>query len=305
MNDFPAKILLLGEYSILTGSMGIAVPYPPFSGSLQFPSPTHDHDDEEISRQSNRRLRFLLEYLNSDPEKTNCLDVSQFKIDISDGLYFRSNIPQGYGVGSSGALTAAIFDRYAAPECKKYALPVVRKMLAGIEQLFHGTSSGLDPMVSYTKAPVVIGEDHTIETLNINPGELLSNLGAFLIDTGSTSSTAGLVSWFRDRLQDPDYHQHFNHNYLPVVNRCTGAVRAFNKQEFFDALFHISAFQLEFFTPMIPASFRNLLSESLSSGSHLLKLCGSGGGGYLLGFSRNPSLTAEWALERNLSCLFL
>lgn len=305
MSNFPAKILLLGEYSILTGSRGIAVPYPPFSGSLQFPATSPDHDDEETSRQSNRHLKFLLEYLASDSEKSNFLDVSQLRSDIGNGLFFRSNIPQGYGVGSSGALTAAIFDKYASPGYKKSELTDVRKMLAGIEQLFHGTSSGLDPMVSYTKAPVVIGEDHTIETLNINPGELLSNLGAFLIDTGSTSSTAGLVSWFRDRLQDPDYHQHFNHNYLPVVNRCTGAVRAFNKQEFFDALFHISAFQLEFFTPMIPASFRNLLSESLSSGSHLLKLCGSGGGGYLLGFSRNPSLTAEWALERNLSCLFL
>jgi mevalonate kinase len=28
-------------------------------------------------------------------------------------MYFDSSIPQGYGVGSSGALVAAIYDRYA------------------------------------------------------------------------------------------------------------------------------------------------------------------------------------------------
>ena len=29
------------------------------------------------------------------------------------GMYFDSSIPQGYGVGSSGALVAAIYDKYA------------------------------------------------------------------------------------------------------------------------------------------------------------------------------------------------
>lgn len=305
MNDFPAKILLLGEYSILTGSMGIAVPYPPFSGSLQFPSPTLSHDEEESSRQSNQHLKLLLEYLISDPERTGCLDVSQLRNDITDGLFFRSNIPQGYGVGSSGALTAAIFDRYALPECKNCELSEVRKMLAGIEQLFHGTSSGLDPMVSYIKAPVIIGEKDSIETMNVHPDELLTALGTFLIDTGSTRSTAGLVSWFREQLLNPEYQHQFCHNYLPYVNRCIGAVSANNRQVFFDTLQQISSFQLKHFTPMIPVPFREHFQESLASETHLLKLCGSGGGGYLLGFTRNPSLTKEWIRERKLSCMFL
>ena len=29
-------------------------------------------------------------------------------------MYFDSSIPQGYGVGSSGALVASIYDKYAA-----------------------------------------------------------------------------------------------------------------------------------------------------------------------------------------------
>lgn len=305
MNEFPAKILLLGEYSILAGSMGVAVPYPPFSGSLQFPSTTLSHEEEESSRQSNRRLKFLLEYLISNPERSGCLDTSRFRNDISDGLFFRSNIPQGYGVGSSGALTAAIFDRYASPGCKKYELPEIRKTLAGIEQLFHGTSSGLDPVVSYAKAPVVIGENGTIQALDVNPSELLAGYGTFLIDTGSTSSTAGLVNWFREQLQETDYQQLFNRNYLPQVNRCVRAVTADNKKEFLGALHQVSSFQLEHFAPMIPVPFREYFRESLASGTHLLKLCGSGGGGFLLGFTINKPFTQEWLTRRNLTAFFL
>jgi mevalonate kinase len=40
-------------------------------------------------------------------------DLAELKNDVETGMYFDSSIPQGYGVGSSGALVAAIYDRYA------------------------------------------------------------------------------------------------------------------------------------------------------------------------------------------------
>ena len=43
-------------------------------------------------------FRFAFERLDADLEK---------------GMYFDSSIPMGYGVGSSGAIVAAIYDRYA------------------------------------------------------------------------------------------------------------------------------------------------------------------------------------------------
>lgn len=33
--------------------------------------------------------------------------------DLQEGMYFDSSIPRGYGVGSSGAIVAAIYDKYA------------------------------------------------------------------------------------------------------------------------------------------------------------------------------------------------
>ena len=40
--------------------------------------------------------------------------MEHFRNDVNSGMYFDSSIPQGYGVGSSGALVAAIYDKYAA-----------------------------------------------------------------------------------------------------------------------------------------------------------------------------------------------
>jgi mevalonate kinase len=35
--------------------------------------------------------------------------LAELKNDVETGMYFDSSIPQGYGVGSSGALVAAIY----------------------------------------------------------------------------------------------------------------------------------------------------------------------------------------------------
>ena len=40
-------------------------------------------------------------------------NIEKLNADIADGMYFDSSIPQGYGVGSSGALVAAIYSEYA------------------------------------------------------------------------------------------------------------------------------------------------------------------------------------------------
>ena len=40
-------------------------------------------------------------------------DWEALEKDLAQKMYFDSSIPQGYGVGSSGALVAAIYDQYA------------------------------------------------------------------------------------------------------------------------------------------------------------------------------------------------
>ena len=72
---------------------------------------SEDESDKAID--SNKKLNDFFNYLKAlnDPEIQLRLD--EFKRDIDHNMHFDSSIPQGYGVGSSGALVAAVYDKYA------------------------------------------------------------------------------------------------------------------------------------------------------------------------------------------------
>ncbi|WP_436570317.1 GHMP family kinase ATP-binding protein, partial [Klebsiella pneumoniae] len=74
--------------------------------------------------------------------------------ELDKGLFFRSDIPQGFGLGSSGALVAAIFLRYLdkagdfKDELKHLTMDRIQNLksyLGALEGYFHGKSSGIDP----------------------------------------------------------------------------------------------------------------------------------------------------------------
>ena len=109
-NSFPSKILLFGEYTIIRNSNALAVPFELFEGSLVFPKKDSKHGQNN----KDGELFAFSKYLKniSLPFDDCSIDTDSFSFDVSQGLTFESSIPQGYGVGSSGALCSAIFQRY-------------------------------------------------------------------------------------------------------------------------------------------------------------------------------------------------
>ena len=72
---------------------------------------------------------------------------------------------------------------------------------------------------------------------------------------------------------------------IPFNDNC---IKAFLKGEAKDLLSNVkelSHFLIAHLDPMIPKKFRKVWKQGLESESYYLKLCGSGGGGYLLGFA--------------------
>ena len=49
----------------------------------------------------------------------------------------------------------------------------------------------------------------------------------------------------------------------------------------------LSKLLLENFKPMIPDHFQELWQKGLDTNAYYLKLCGSGGGGFVLGFTKD------------------
>ena len=103
-----AKILLFGEYGLIKDSKGLSIPYNFYKGALK-----HSQNHSALSKESNTILQDYLQYLKTIDTNLVRFKLDQMALDISDGMYFDSSIPRGYGVGSSGALVAAIYDRYA------------------------------------------------------------------------------------------------------------------------------------------------------------------------------------------------
>jgi mevalonate kinase len=49
----------------------------------------------------------------------------------------------------------------------------------------------------------------------------------------------------------------------------------------------LSKVVLDNFKPMIPKAFHKIWKNGIESNAYYLKLCGSGGGGYILGFTED------------------
>ena len=110
---FSSKILLFGEYSIVLNSIGFAIPYPLYEGRLNLKAANEDKD-------SQKKILEYIEYLKIKEKNLPGFDWLKINKDVTNSLFFKSNIPQGYGLGSSGALVAAFYDRYA----KKKYIPI-------------------------------------------------------------------------------------------------------------------------------------------------------------------------------------
>lgn len=82
----------------------MSIPYNFYNGALKVDeNPT----DEAIkSNASLKRFADYLEQLQNEQPGLVTFNIELLKADINRGMYFDSSIPQGYGVGSSGALVS-------------------------------------------------------------------------------------------------------------------------------------------------------------------------------------------------------
>jgi mevalonate kinase len=290
---FFAKILLFGEYSVIFNSMGLTIPYTYFSGSLNLPD-EKKYTNLDFALKSNSDLRDYAAYLKQlfYEQSETIIDFDRLENDLDNGLYFESTIPQGYGLGSSGALVAAIYDNYALNpiEAKrnidKEKLSKLKTCFAQMESYFHGTSSGLDPLNSYMQYPLLIENKNTIKTVNI-PQNLDDKFAIFLINTGSTGKTEPLVKLFMNWSEQETFYKLLTEKLIHYNNQSIQALISGHFNQFFHSLKELSNFEYHHFRPMIPNGFRAVWYEGMENDAFQLKLCGSGGGGFLLGFTKN------------------
>ena len=280
---FYSKILLFGEYGIIEDSKGLSIPYNFFNGALKIT----DSSNEE-SKKSNVVLSQFSAYLKTTDIN---LDLNSFDKHIEKGMYFDSSIPKGYGVGSSGALVAAVYEKYAnnkitvLENLTREKLLVLKEIFSKMESFFHGKSSGLDPLNSYLSIPILIKSKNDINVTGI-PSQKSKGSGAvFLLDSGQTGSTAPMVNIFMEKMKKEGFRNMLNSQFIKHTNICVDSFLNGDINNLFKSTKKLSQVVFENFKPMIPKEFHDLWEKGIDNGSYFLKLCGSGGGGYILGFA--------------------
>ncbi len=302
---FYSKILLFGEYGIIKDSKGLSIPYNFYNGALKV-----DENPNEEAVKSNQSLKRFTTYLKGlSPDLVN-FDMETLLNDVNSGMYFDSSIPQGYGVGSSGALVAAIYDKYAADKITvlenltREKLLKLKTIFSEMESFFHGKSSGLDPLNSYLSLPILINSKDNIEATGI-PSQRSDGKGAvFLLDSGIVGETAPMVSIFMENMKNEGFRSMLKEQFIKHTDACVDDFLNGDIKSLFKNTKQLSKVVLNNFKPMIPKQFHEVWKNGIETNDYYLKLCGSGGGGYILGFTENIDNAREALKGQKLEVVY-
>lgn len=285
---FYAKILLFGEYGIIKDSKGLAIPYNSYQGALKYGNLELD----DTAKDSNKHLRNFVTYLETIDSSIVSFDFNRLEEDLNRGLYFDSSIPRGYGVGSSGALVASIYEAYSNDKITvlenltKSKLLQLKEIFSTMESYFHGKSSGLDPLNSYLSLPILINSKEHIEPAGI-PSQREGKGAVFLLDSEMIGETEPMVNIFMNKMKHEGFRNMISDEFALHTDACIDNFLTGDFKNLFGNVKKLSKVVLEHFQPMIPSRFHEVWKNGIETNDYYLKLCGSGGGGYILGFTQD------------------
>ena len=270
-----SKVILFGEYSMIFDSTALMVPLKQFSAQWRFAS----HLEASGGKASNISLQSFADYLSTVDELKNIIDLQRLNHELYYGLFLSSNVPSGYGLGSSGTLVAAVYDAYAKQKTDDYLK--LKEIFGKMERYFHGSSSGIDPLQCYLGKPFHI----TSKGVQLLTDDFLKkDIHICLIDTKIKSNTKPLVNHFKKQREDPGFLRRFQAEYLPSVKACIDTMVSGDTELFFHSLKQLTKGQMEYLRPMITDNTLDLFTQDYDF--HFgVKISGSGGGGYVLGFT--------------------
>jgi len=175
------KIILTGEYAVLFGYPGIAVPSP-LKMAVSFEEDAESGD-----------LSVAWEQMVGQPEWQQYLKQIIHECGTFGGaLAIASEIPLGKGMGSSTSLVIAVCKCLLGEDCKERA--------AEIEDIVNPGNSGIDFAVIWNESPVQFIKGSEPKVIDL-PKNLLD--GALLIDTGDPEQQSPeLVAWVTERKEE-------------------------------------------------------------------------------------------------------
>ena len=297
---FFSKILLFGEYGIIKNSKALVIPYKKYYGSLKFSSKL-----DNVQKDSNINLKQLSKYIKNNEFVSNKINTYKLDSDIENGLYFESTIPESYGLGSSGAVVAAIYESYKQEVGVDLEINDLKLILSNIESFFHGQSSGIDPLSCYVQKPLLVESKNSINTIDIPPQNINSKRTLFLLDTECKGNTQGLVEIFLNKLRQKDFEVFFENEFVVATNNSITNFLERKYEDFENNFIELSKKTFNNFQEMIPVNYKNLWMDGIEKKDYYLKLCGSGGGGFLIGLTTDLDKVQKLFPTKKIEALYM
>lgn len=259
---------MTGEHTVLFGHPALALPW--FGRTAKWTRKPEGTDEGMI--------RFG-QFLETHEQLSEVIDISSYQAFAASGGYLDSNIPFGYGLGSSGSFCAAVLDRFSNPDREDRVIVLAR--LRQLESFFHGQSSGLDPMISFYQKPIYLHSGE-MEFPEVRHDGLFTEYPVCLIDSKIERNTQQLIQRFKQHMEQKSFRDQL---VGPLVDANERLIQAFiegHEAELRESWIAISRYSQQVFSEMIPTAINVFWKEGLMQGSHFCKLCGAGGGGLFL-----------------------
>lgn len=109
----------------------------------------------------------------------------------------------------------------------------------------------------------------------------------FLLDSGIVGETAPMVNIFMENMKQEGFRNMLKDQFVKHTDACVDDFLKGDVKSLFGNVKQLSKVVLSNFKPMIPKAFHSLWKQGIESNDYYLKLCGSGGGGYILGFTQD------------------
>ena len=296
---FFSKVLLFGEYGIIKNSKALVIPYKKYYGSLKFSIKL-----DNVQKASNINLKQLSNHIKNNEFVSNKINTLKLDSDIENGLYFESTIPESYGLGSSGSVVAAIYESYKKEVFVDLEISDLKLIFSLMESFFHGQSSGIDPLSCYVQKPLLVESKNSINTIDIPSQNINSKRTLFLLDTECKGDTQGLVEIFLNKLRQKDFEVFFENEFVVATNNSITNFLERKYEDFESNFIELSKKTFNNFQEMIPINYKNLWMDGIEKKDYYLKLCGSGGGGFLIGLTTDLDKVQKLFPTKKIEALY-
>src|SRR5699024_7785618 len=150
-----------------------------------------------------------------------------------------------------------------------------------------------DPLSIILNEPILYRSTQDIATTKLPPPSTEKDNVIFLLDSKFPRTTARMMRLFNNLHSKKAFKEKFNQHVKENNNEAILNFLENDTDSFYHSMYNLSDFQLKYMKDFFPEPLQKEVAAGLNNGDYFLKLCGAGGGGFVLGFTQNWEVTKE------------